>query len=316
MTGSSGAEGWGDIAPLPGFSREAATEVEEALTTLCEIPLDEVNRLLPHLPASVGFGWTTACWACAAHHVNKPFPEVLSDSFHPVVSINGLLAGTSVHILTQATELIREGYTCLKLKVGRHALEEEVALVEALRRLGPSDMRIRLDANRAWSLEEAVCFGRTIGPKQIEYIEEPVADPEAFPRFAEATGIPVALDESLMEGAVHSFKDKAWVQAVVLKPTLLGVIRVQGLLQEAKESGIRVVFSSSFETGVGLRALIAMASAWGEPSAAVGLGTYRWLATDVLQPRLPLAGSSVTVADVFAHTFSLNHAVVKPWNPT
>ena len=59
-----------------------------------------------------------------------------------------------------------------------------------------------------------------------------------------------------------------------------------------------MVVSSTFESGVGMRHLVALAAALGDTPA--GLDTYRWLADDVLERRLSLAGPTVNVADVLA----------------
>jgi O-succinylbenzoate synthase len=51
---------------------------------------------------------------------------------------------------------------------------------------------------------------------------------------------------------------------------------------------MRLVFSAAFESGIGMRLLLAMASAYGDAEVPVGFDTYRWLADDLLHPRLSL----------------------------
>ena len=59
-----------------------------------------------------------------------------------------------------------------------------------------------------------------------------------------------------------------------------------------------VVVSSVFESGVGMRHLVALAAALGD--APAGLDTYRWLAADVLARPLAVGGPTVDVAEALA----------------
>jgi O-succinylbenzoate synthase len=82
----------------------------------------------------------------------------------------------------------------------------------------------------------------------------------------------------------------------VLKPTLLGgVSRVLGIAEAAKALGMAPVLSSSYEGGVGIGALVALAASVGEGPA--GLDTYRALAEDVLEVPLPLPAPTVAVRE-------------------
>ena len=324
-TADGGEIGWGEVAPLPGFSRESQAEVEQALVRLqdlvrekkaCLISLSKRDVKEIKLPASVRFGWEMAVWECLATRSGRVLPAVLAGDFAPTLSLNGLLMGSAAEVLERATALVNAGYTTLKLKVGRLALHDEIALVHELRAGVGASVQLRLDANRAWSLDEACAFAEKVGAAQIAYIEEPVADPEALEAFCKETGLPVALDETLVEPSFSSLADYPFVQAVVLKPTLIGgVAATRRLVQQADERGITPVFSAAFETGVGLRALAALAAAWGNPATAAGLDTYRWLAADVLQPRLDVRGPEIDVRALFATAHLINEAVLQPWAP-
>ena len=63
------------------------------------------------------------------------------------------------------------GFGCVKLKVGVGDDAGRVAAVRAA--LGP-DVRLRLDANGAWSVEEAVRTIEALAPAGLELVEEPV----------------------------------------------------------------------------------------------------------------------------------------------
>ena len=85
-------------------------------------------------------------------------------------------------------------------------------------------MELRLDANRAWSLSDALEFAHGIAGVQIEYLEEPLQNPAALPAFHEHSGLSVALDETLLEQPPENFRDYRGVCAVVIKPTMVRLI--------------------------------------------------------------------------------------------
>ncbi len=155
---------------------------------------------------------------------------------------------------------------------------------------------MRLDANRAWSFEEASVFARGTANLRLEYVEEPLADPSRLSSLARDYGVPVALDESLVGMQPRALQDHGYVRAVVLKPTLLGGISPTLLLaKRARELGIPPVISSAYETGIGTLALVALAAGIGAEEVPAGLDTYRRLAADVLCPRLNLLSARIDV---------------------
>lgn len=188
------------------------------------------------------------------------------------------------------------GYEAIKLKVGGLSVEEDISLVREVRSVIGESVSLRLDANRAWDFEEVLRFARGVEGVGIEYIEEPLADPDGLKEFASVCGIPVALDESLAGMAPEMLVEHGYAGAVVIKPTLLGGIsQALRMASRAREIGARPVISSAYETGVGTAALVALTAGIGETPA--GLDTYRRLAEDVVERRLPLPAPRLDVRD-------------------
>ena len=312
LDGEGGSAGWGEASPLPGFSRESLDEAARQLRDVANSTLGlEVTEdfLDPEgflvsgldqmdLAPSVRFGFELALRnLCAAAH-----GETLSELFTPrpraTVPVNALIPGSRENTLEEARRARSAGYEAVKLKVGGRAVEEDVELVHALNEELGDAVALRLDANRAWSLEEAERFARSTTGLRFEYIEEPLADPTLLPTFAEDHGVPVGLDESLAGMEPEALEDHGYARAVVLKPTLLGGIsRTLRFAAHASRLGMQPVISSAYETGVGTAALVALAAGVGDEEVPAGLDTYRRLADDVLRPRLDLTAPRV---DVFA----------------
>jgi len=315
VEGAAGNAGWGDVAPLPGFSAESIEDASQALRTVAPTLRERpASAALDELAAwdglsSVRCGMEMALFDAQARATGTTLPHALSTAPRSVVSFNALVTAGEEGLAAKTKRLRAAGYRAVKLKVGRGTVDEDVGRVRTvLAQRG--DMALRLDANRAWSFESARRFADAVPAGAVDYIEEPLADPDALPRFAAETGMPVALDETIQAGAAPG--DHPYAAAVLLKPTLVGGLQAaRRLAAEALRACVQPVLSASFESGVGLRGLVALAAGLGTKDVPMGLDTYGRLHADVLQPRLPLAGPTVTVADLFSTTETLNSAVIQ-----
>jgi len=188
-----GAIGWGDAAPLPGFSTETLDTAVDAGRQLASDltglegsdgpPLDVVARDLvetPPLPPSVRFAAESALLEARAKVSGLSPTDVLRENY-PDVSLNALLAADTPDLAARARELRRNGYRAVKLKVGRRSLDGDIERVRTVRDALGEDAALRLDANRAWSFEEAVTFADQLRDDAVAYVEEPLSEPERIP---------------------------------------------------------------------------------------------------------------------------------------
>ncbi len=308
LSDDDGSEGWGETAPLPGFSVESQSEAASQLRRLAgsmvgrEVkedwvdPYGEFGRELDRVAPSVRFGFELAVWNLYATSSGITLPEVVTPFPRAVVPVNGLLAGSPAEVLVEARRKSDAGYRSIKLKIGTRTVAEDVALVRALGEGLGEDISLRLDANRLWDYEEAAEFVRGTAGVRFEYVEEPLADPARLPDFVREFGVPVALDESMV--GMEPEKLEAFAVAFVLKPTLLGGIsRTLRAAGRAHRLGVTPVISSAYESGVGTAALVALAAGIGDRPVAAGLDTYRMMAEDVLETPLNLPAPSVGVRE-------------------
>jgi O-succinylbenzoate synthase len=189
----------------------------------------------------------------------------------------------------------RGGCTTAKVKVaepGKFAAEDEARLEAVRDALGPGG-RIRVDANGAWPVEEAVRalvrLDRAAGG--LEYAEQPCATVEELAAVRRRVSVPIAADESIRRADdPYRVRDLQAADVAVLKVQPLGGVRA--CLRIAEEIGLPVVVSSALETSVGIAAGVALAAALPELPYACGLATVQLLADDVAtDPLLPEGGS-------------------------
>jgi O-succinylbenzoate synthase len=189
----------------------------------------------------------------------------------------------------------------VKVKVGGpgSTLRSDVERVAEVRRvLGPVG-RIRLDANGAWSLDEAEHAIREMEHLDLDYVEQPVMDLNDMAelrRRISRLGIGVAADESIRRFAdIDVVLDAGACDVAVIKVQPLGGIRAAiEVAQKALDASVDVVVSSALETSVGLYSGAQMVGWLAEHTDSVqaaGLGTGALLTDDiVMTPLRPVGG--------------------------
>lgn len=196
------------------------------------------------------------------------------------------------------------GCTTAKVKVAQagQVLADDVDRVAAVRDVMGPAARVRVDANAAWSVDDAVDAVAALAPFDLEYVEQPCASLEELAAVRKALArrgidVRVAADESVRKAedpvrvAVAGAAD-----VVVLKVApLAGVARA---LEVAQACGLPVVVSSALDTSVGISAGVALAAALPELPFACGLATTSLLAGDVVLASLDGHGGSIPVGAV------------------
>ena len=168
----------------------------------------------------------------------------------------------------------------IKVKVAQTSLEEEIKLIHEILAIRP-DLKLKLDANRGLTLEQAIEFAACLPLHAIEYIEEPCINPQDNPAFYQAIEMPWALDESLNDPN-YQFEMQDGLTALVVKPMLIGSLeKLQRLQSEAEHAGVRFILSSSLESSLGIEALAKLSQSM-TPDEIPGLDTLGAFSADIL----------------------------------
>ncbi|WP_158783648.1 o-succinylbenzoate synthase [Pantoea sp. BAV 3049] len=252
-------EGWGEIAPLPGFSAETQSEAQFAAAGWLESWCQGEQPAESQLP-SVAFGLS-----CALAELAGELPS--AGNYDSAM----LCTGDPDELFNRLHEQTRP---VAKMKVGRYEPVRDGMMVNLLLEALP-DLTLRLDANRQWSLEKALQFARFVSIElrpRIAFLEEPCRTPQESREFARQTRIALAWDESVREENYRPVAEP-FLRTIVIKPMLTGSLtRIRALLAQAEQAGISAVISSSVESSLGLTQLARIA-AWLTPSSLPGLDT-------------------------------------------
>ena len=285
---------FGECSPLPGFSKETLEDAERILKGLqyqlngfiLGENLESVSDLLAefHLVPSLQFALEQAIIGLMFRR-NKSF---LRDSFlnvKPEFDVNAVIGfGEAENILNSINEKIGKGYKTFKIKIGREDFKLDLGLIEKVNELFGSKIKIRLDVNQKWSIENAASYINQISQYDTEYIEEPCDILNYNLQIANISKIPIALDESIrsIDEASHMINESK-ISFIVLKPMIYGGITSSlQLIKEAGKKDKNVIISSSFESAVGKSALTLLAAVTNH-SFAHGLDTSEYFVRDICQ---------------------------------
>lgn len=224
------------------------------------------------------------------------------------VAVAALVAGDTLDALASDVDAaLGRGFTTLKLKVGAEPLAADLRRIAAVRARAGSAIRLRLDANRAWTPGEAARALAAFLPFAIEYVEEPLrpGDPAELAALARMAPLPLAVDESIVDAAdlQRLVAAGAPVHVVLKAARVGGPTRLLALARYAQLAALPVVVTDSLESVIGMSLALHMAAALPEPRAAVGLGGAQLVAADgpagshrLRVPRLVPGGPGLTVA--------------------
>ncbi|MFL5820635.1 MAG: mandelate racemase/muconate lactonizing enzyme family protein [Solirubrobacteraceae bacterium] len=268
LCAEDGTIGCGEAAPLEPYDgvalRAVRAEIESCRDVLADgdaAPREELLEAcrarcsLPQALAAIDL----ALWDMAGRRAHRPVARLLAADAAVQVPVNATIGATErAQAASQAEAAAASGFRCLKLKVG---LDGDGQRLAAVRAAAGRRVAIRLDANGAWSVEEAVRTLRRFAIRGIELCEEPVHGVDALRavRAALEGRVPIAMDETASQpGAVTS----AATDAVCLK--IAGAGGISGVVEAARAAraaGSEVYLASTFDGPLGIAAGLHAAAA-------------------------------------------------------
>jgi o-succinylbenzoate synthase len=241
-----GAVGYGEAAPMPGYD---------------DVTLDEVIAALMNGggsgPPQARTAEEMALLDLQARREGRPLGEPGAEA----IPVNRTLAaGPPEEVAERAAEGVRDGYACFKVKVGLPDDAERVAAVRAAVGSWPA---IRLDANGAWTAEEAVAAIERLSAFDVELVEQPCRTLDELAAVRRFVNVPVAADESVatpedVRAAVAA--GACDVVNVKLAPSG-GFGAAREALREATRHGLATFLSSTLDGPWGIAAALQLAAA-------------------------------------------------------
>ena len=260
-----GSHGFGECGMLRGLSIDDRPDFEQTLQWVCEnIHLGEqqLYDALTEFP-SIQMGLEIAFKSLAAH---DPF-QIYTSAFtkgEASIAINGLIwMGDKDFMSKQISSKLKEGFSCIKMKIGAINFDTELALLKSIRQeFSASEIEIRVDANGAFDPQNALEKLKQLSDLDLHSIEQPIAvkqwDQMAY--LCEKTPLDIALDEELI--GVFSNQDKQALlqhikpQYIILKPSFIGGFKgSDSWIELSQANNVQWWITSALESNVGLNAI-------------------------------------------------------------
>jgi L-Ala-D/L-Glu epimerase len=305
---SGGPTGLGEAAPLALRAGATLEQIDRDLHESCA-PLLEGNKLTTHsLPGLIAAarargvsGPALAAVDLALHDLagkieGEPVWRLLGAARAAPVRCNATLtAGRPADVAAAAVKWAAEGFGTLKLKVG---MPDDVHQVAAVREAVGPGTRLRVDANGAWSVSEAIERLDAMARYDLELAEQPADDLSGMARVRRAVRTLVAADESVVDaGDAERALELGACDVATVKIAKVGGIAAG--LEVAKE--IPVYLSSALDGPVGIAgaAHLAQLLPLVEPAAGLahGLATGRLLAATIAARGPELEGDALRLPD-------------------
>lgn len=254
-----GPHGWGEFAPFDDYSDTAAARwLDSAIeASFGELPAARRTQI----------------------PVNAIIPAVGSDDAAGLARAAALDAGCRT----------------IKVKVGGDLADDE-ARVASIRDvldtvLGRGQGRIRIDANAAWDVQQAVAALRRLSAYDLEYVEQPCRTAQEMLELRRLVDVRLAVDEIVRTSdAPEQLSVSEFADVAIVKPAPVG--GAAAALRVAEALDVPVVISGSLDSSVGLDVAVAAAAALDHLPFDSGLGTGALLAADVCDsPRVPVGGA-------------------------
>uniref|UniRef100_UPI0039A6C939 o-succinylbenzoate synthase n=1 Tax=Ornithobacterium rhinotracheale TaxID=28251 RepID=UPI0039A6C939 len=286
---NEGFTAMGECNLFEGLSADDVPEYEQVLAQVCQEITEqktfdwEKYRKFP----SIQFGVEQAMLSLKHRKQEFLFNNVFSRA-EKGIQINGLIWMGSVEFMQeQIKEKLAQGFSCIKIKIGTNWQEEKAILKQLRQQFSAEDLELRVDANGAFSFEQAQEVLQDLAELKIHSIEQPIkaGNWEQMVKLCQTTPTPIALDEELI--GVFDFEQKADLlqkikpQYIILKPALVGGFQgSREWIQLAEQQNIAWWITSALESNVGLNA-IAQFTAEYENDMPQGLGTGGLFANNI-----------------------------------
>ncbi len=301
VIGADGVAGAGEAAPLPSYDGVSLDDVRAALED-CRPVLRDAEGLpratiaaacreaavLPQAVAAIDL----ALWDLAGRRAGEPVWRLLGADRGGDVPVNALIAADDrAGAVAEAVTAVQAGYGAIKVKVG---IGDDAGRLAAIRAGAGPDVAIRIDANGAWDVEEALANLHALMEVGIELCEEPVHGVEELRAVQEAAELAIAMDEtSIAPGALAS----GATHVVCLKLSRCGGIT--GLLEAAEHArfaGSEVYLTSTLDGPLGIAGALHAAAALG-PMRPCGLATLEAFVDLAIDPVLEVHAGAIRVPD-------------------
>jgi len=315
VTASDGSIGWGEATPIPSWTYETRESIVSTITgylapAAVGRPLWDLDGLVRVFDRTINRGFSIgmplarsaidiACHDALARSLGVSVGQLWGRRRCDTIELAWIVAGqTPAEVAESVAEGREHGYRHVKVKIGLHSPEEDLAIVAAVRETAP-DAVIWVDANQAYTADTALRMARRLSELDIAVLEQPLPanDIVGLRRLRDASPVTVAVDESLR----HPTDLATFVRLGAIDVAVAKVQRCGGLTlalrqcQLAEDCGVAIMGSGLTDSDIGLAASLHLFAAFGI-STPVDLNGRQFLASPyATDPIIEISDAVATV---------------------
>ncbi len=229
---------------------------------------------------------------------NDPLPRLQRKA----IGVNATLPAVANSEIERVLEPFG-AFRTIKIKVADKdsLIDDDLERIRRVRKLYP-DVRIRLDANGGFSVDEALDLAEKTQELGLEYFEQPVATVSELKQLKQKLierniALKIAADESIRKASdpLLVAREQAADIAVLKVQPLGGIVAA---LKIAPDCGLEVVVSSALESSIGISQGLYLAGALPELNYDCELATAALLAADVKDKSLVAVNGEIQIQEV------------------
>jgi L-Ala-D/L-Glu epimerase len=263
--------GWGNAAPDEHVTGETAESVELTIrehflpfllgkeASQIELLWARLCQLAPNQPTAVA-AIDIALYDLLGKSAGLPLCKLLGHARAQIeTSVTLSIEETSLSI-ARAADFQQQGFKLLKVKCGLDT-DADIKRIRAIHQAVGGEMRISLDANQGYSVEETLRVLNAVQDCRITFVEQPVAarDLEALREVCQRSPIPVMADESVLDAAGVLVTPAPLVNLKLMKTAgITGALKANAV---AEARGIRAMIGCMDESRVSMAAAAHLALA-------------------------------------------------------
>lgn len=306
-----GLEGLGEYPALPSpeIAVAAGTHLAAQLIGQEVGPIDPLVGHLkvangwhhfPHLGNLVLAGVEMALWDILGQMAHLPLYALFGGAYRSSQPIMYFLPNADLEdMVSEAQAAVTQGYGTIYIKVG---IEEtrDIEVVRAVRAaIGPS-IKLRIDANEAWSVKQAIRLGRALRDCDLEFIEQPTPyhDVRTLAEVKQALGIPIAANQSSWSNEeTRAVLEERAADVLLTDPHQAGGLSAFRKAAAAAELfGVPVARHSFCELGIGLAAAAHVVASTANCTLA-NQAYISYVSEDIVQKPLEICAGALALPD-------------------
>ncbi|SDX74333.1 mandelate racemase/muconate lactonizing enzyme family protein [Paenibacillus sp. CF384] len=181
-----------------------------------------------------------ALWDIVSKAANLPLWKYLGghkpEKIKAYNTNGGWLNWSKERLLSDIAGIVDQGFTAVKMKVGKPDPREDFDRVQAVRKAIGDDIGLMIDVNQQWNITTAMTWGKKLEQFDLMWLEEPLNpdDVAGHRKLADELNVPIALGEHVYNK--YAFRD--YIHQGAVEYVQVDVTRVAGITEWLQVAGL------------------------------------------------------------------------------